>query len=259
MSADGQPAAPALPAFSEALLDTSLPVPSGVIGPDGKPAPKRFSVYRNNVVVSLVEAIEQTFPAVQRMLGEDYFKALARVFVVGNPPTSPVLMWYGAEFPAFLETFEPLAAYPYLADVARVEWSWLRAYHSEDAMPLSPGELGEVAPDTLGNMTLKIHPAAILVESAWPILSFVAANRFLPDDGMAIDLNDAQSVLITRPDLDVELMLLRPGGVLFLEQLTSGSTLGQAAEAASAEVESFDLSGVLTDFLSAGVFRTFAS
>ncbi|WP_246541960.1 DNA-binding domain-containing protein [Roseibium polysiphoniae] len=259
MSADGQPAALALPEFGEALLDTSLPVPSGVVGPDGKPAPKRFSVYRNNVVVSLVEAIEQTFPSVQRMIGEDYFKALARAFVVENPPQSPVLMWYGAEFPAFLETFEPLAAYPYLTDVARIEWNWLQAYHAEDATPLSPEELAEVAPDALGNMTFKIHPAAIVVESAWPILSFVAVNRFLPDDDMAIDLKDAQSVLITRPDLDVELMLLRPGGALFLEQLRSGSSLGQAAEAASAGAESFDLSGVLTDFLSAGVFRTLAS
>ena len=105
--------------FGEALWDPDAETPAGLIGPDGKIAPKRFSVYRNNVIVSLTEALEQTFPAIQNLLGEEYFKALARAFVVQHPPKSPVLIWYGADFAAFIEAFPPLEAYPYLATSAR--------------------------------------------------------------------------------------------------------------------------------------------
>ncbi|MEJ8473108.1 DNA-binding domain-containing protein [Roseibium algae] len=257
MPVDRAHEAASFPGFGDALLDASLPTPTGIVGPDGNPAPKRFGVYRNNVISSLIEALEQTFPAVQHMLGEEYFKALARDFVVAHPPTSPVLIWYGDEFPAFVECFKPLAPYPYLSDVARVEWAWLQAYHSQDAAPLDPSELAAVAPKDLGAMVFAVHPAVFIVQSSWPVWSLVAANRFaLGEAQVEIDFSDGQSVLVTRPHLDVELMRLRSGGALFLEKLMSGATLGVAAEETSATDHEFVLSDTLTDFLSLGVFRT---
>ncbi len=241
--------------FSDALLDGSVPVPSGVTGPDGKAAPKRFGVYRNNVIVSLIEAIEDTFPAVQTMLGEEYFKALARAFVIDHPPSSPVLIWYGGDFPAFVASFEPLAAYPYLADVARLEWAWLQSYHAEDAPTLDPSDLAAVSAEDLGGLRLEIHPAVCVVASQWPILSLFQANRAGAQDGQQTDLAEPQSVLVTRPSLEVDLMRLRPGSSVFLEALKAGTPLAGAAEASLASVPTFNLSEVLGDFLSAGVFK----
>ncbi|WP_417687124.1 DNA-binding domain-containing protein [Roseibium sp.] len=240
--------------FSEALLQPQCPMPHGIIGPDGKPAPKRFSVYRNNVAVSLVEAIEESFPAVQKMLGEEYFKALARAFVAEYPPTSPVLLWYGDRFPGFIEDFEPLKAYPYLSDVAQLEWTWLEAYHAEDAPVLDPGVLSAVDPEKLGQVRFTIHPAVRVVKSVWPVFSLVAANRFDEEGDHAIDMDDPQDVLVARPDLDVAILLLRPGAAVFLECLQEGRTLGAAAEAAASEHEAFDLGATLGDFLTNGVF-----
>ena len=113
--------------FGRALLDPQMATPDGLTGPDGETAPKRFNVYRNNVIVSLCEALGESFPAVKALLGEEYFRALAQAFVTAHPPVSPVLIWYGAGFADFLDVFPPLKAYPYLGDVARLEWSWLQA------------------------------------------------------------------------------------------------------------------------------------
>ena len=243
-----------LPVFSEALFNAQATIPAGVIGPDGKPAPKRFNVYRNNVIVSLMDAVEQTFPAVQAMLGEEYFRALAQAFVVAHPPQSPVLLWYGEAFAGFLESFEPLRAYPYLADVARIEWAWLEAYHAADAMPLDPALLSTVSSDELAGLTFKLHPAVRTIASPWPVFSLAANNRFATADAFEVELSEAQSVLITRPYLDVELRLLRPGALRFLESLELGATLSSAAESAMAGHEDFDLGATLGDFLDTGVF-----
>lgn len=243
-------------AFGEALWDPAAETPAGLVGPDGKTAPKRFNVYRNNVVASLCEALEQSFPAVGNLLGEDYFKALARAFVAEHPPSSPVLMWYGADYGDFIERFPPLQAYPYLADVARLEWAWLQAYHAADAAPLDPAEIGAVAPDAVGNIRFDKHPASRVFQSQWPVWDLVRANRFDANANTEVDLEKPQSVLITRPEFEVELVLLRPGGDVFVTALFDGATLAEAATAAGAHVKEFSLSDTLSDCLANGVFTT---
>lgn len=239
--------------FGLAMIDAEVPMPEGIIGPDGNPAPKRFNVYRNNVVVSLTEALAQTFPAIERLVGEDYFKALARVFVAEHPPSSPVLIWYGDAFPDFIEAFPPLEGYPYLADVARLEWFWLQAYHAEDIAPLDPQLLAQVPSEAVGDVRFDIHPAAAVIDSEWPVLSLALANRFAVDDASRVELQEAEPVLITRPDLEVRLHLMRPGAARFFEEL-SGATLQDAAALAAAEHPEFDLSACLSDLLAAGAF-----
>ena len=240
--------------FGKALWDPESGTPGGLIGPDGKTAPKRFNVYRNNVIVSLVEALERTFPAIKNLLGDDYFKALARDYVFKEPPTSPVLIWYGGGFADYIDTFPPLEAYPYLGDVARLEWAWLQSFHAADAPPLDPAALGAVSPALLGAVQFVPHPAVKMINSSWPLWELVRANRFEPEDAGAINLEQSQSVLITRPELEVELILLRPGGGVFLAALLGGSSLGEAAETAQAADSDFSLSECLSDFLSNGVF-----
>ncbi|HTT04417.1 MAG TPA: DNA-binding domain-containing protein, partial [Steroidobacteraceae bacterium] len=137
--------------FSAGLLAAVAVLPSGWVGPDGQPDAKRFGVYRNNVASSLIEALREGYPAVHRLVGDEYFSAVARVFIQAYPPESPVMLEYGAAFPPFLQAFEPLASLPYLADVARIERAWHEAYHSPDGAPSSPevlrGALSRVAAD----------------------------------------------------------------------------------------------------------------
>lgn len=240
--------------FGQALLDASLPSPDGVIGPDGKPAPKRFNVYRNNVIVSLIEALGDTFVAVRRLLGDEYFGALAREYIIRHPPTSPVLIWYGKSFPDFMAGFPPLQAYPYIADVGRLEWAWLQSYHAADAEPLDPAVLGDVAPDAVGQVRIERHPAARLIPSPWPIYSLIQANRFAPDDPPAVDIEEGQDVLVARPEIEVDLLCLPPGGAAFLEALFDGAALEDAAGRALTAAPEFQLPVCLQTALSAGVF-----
>ncbi|MEO9530879.1 DNA-binding domain-containing protein [Roseibium sp.] len=245
--------------FAEALLDPDSAPPDGVIGPDGMPAPKRFNVYRNNVVVSLSEALGKTYPAVRSLLGEDYFNALARAFLTEHPPVSPVLIWYGEAFADFLAAFPPLEAYPYLADVARVEWAWLQAYHAGDAAPLDPSSLAAVPPESIGSVRFARHPAACLIGSVWPVADLLRANRLEPDCDVSVDLGRSQPVLVVRPDLDVSLVVLRAGADVFISALFNGETLAEAAGAAQNEHAEFSLADCLSDCLSNGAFTSLAA
>ncbi len=247
--------APSYAAFSSALLDPERAAPAVVIGPNGKAAGKRYNVYRNNVTVSLINALAAIYPSVQRITGVDFFRAMARLHIRATPPTSPLLFEYGRDFPAFVEAYEFAQGMPWLADVARIERAWLDAYHAADAPPLSAEALAAIPPERLTEVGFAAHPATQIVRSPFSAVTILAANR--SDDAVGrIDAGTPEDALITRPDADVVVRHLPKGGAAFLTSLISGRSLGEAAATALQISSDFDIAAGITGMIEAGAFTT---
>ena len=239
--------------FATALTDPMRATPTGVVGPHSKAADKRYSVYRNNVTVSLIEALAAIYPAVQRITGVEFFRAMARFHLRSTPPTSPLLFEYGRDFPSFIESYEYARDMPWLADTARIERAWLDAYHAADAPSLSSATLAAVPPNRLGDLSFAVHPATRIVMSKYPAVAIFAMNRSTaPVAPLRSDA--AENALVTRPDMAVDVRLLSSGDATFLTSLIGGETLGAAATAALTETPSFDLSTSIAAMVEAGVF-----
>jgi hypothetical protein len=240
-------------AFAPALLDPGRVTPDAVAGPHGKAATKRYNVYRNNVTVSLINALAAVFPATQRITGTDFFRAMARFHVRATPPLSPLLFEYGRDFPDFIERYEYAKSMPWLADVARIERAWLDAYHAADAEPLAPQVLASIPPERLTDTVLTPHPATRILRSHYPAVTILAANRV--DGPVArIEANEPEDALVTRPGLEVAVRRLPPGGAVFLAHLIAVEPLGAAVSAAIADSPAFDLSANIGGMLEAGAF-----
>jgi Putative DNA-binding domain len=240
-------------AFTPALLDPRSETPTGVAGPNEKAAVKRYNVYRNNVTVSLIDALAAIFPATQRITGVEFFRAMARFHIRDTPPTSPLLFEYGRDFPGFVERYEYAQSMPWLADTARLERAWLDAYHAADMETLTPEALATIPPEGLVDVTLVPHPATRIVRSDYAAVSIFAANRTEGPVG-PIESIPPEDALITRPGLDVVVRRLPDGGAIFLTHLVSGETLGEATSAAFEASPSFDLSANIAGMVEAGVF-----
>ena len=241
--------------FSPALINPEQKTPTTITGPNGKQAVKRYNVYRNNVTVSLIEALASIYPAVQRITGVEFFRAMARFHIRATPPTSPLLFQYGHDFPAFIEQYEYAQAMPYLADTARIERAWLDAYHAADAPPLPPEALAAVPPERLADIVFTPHPATQIVCSQFPAVTIFAANRAEGPVG-TIEAVEPEDALVTRPGLEVVVRHLPPGGAIFLAHLVSGRSLGAAAAAALETVPSFGIPANITGMIEAGAFTT---
>ncbi len=231
--------------FAQALLDPDLPIPDGLVDANGLPAGRRFSVYRNNVAGSLTEALEQGFPVLQKLLGEAYFKALAAVFLRAHPPRSRLMMFYGAEMPAFLADFPPLASLPYLPDVARLEIALREAYHAADAPAVPADSFATIAPERFMQARLHLAPALRLVVSDYPVWSIWQANT---NGGTAPEMRP-EAALILRPDFDPVPHLLPAESAQFVAALQAGKTVGQAIELAGAD---FDIGPILGLLIGSG-------
>ncbi|WP_111731795.1 DNA-binding domain-containing protein [Roseovarius amoyensis] len=228
--------------FHDALLDAERPVPKGLTDGHGRPAGKRFDIYRNNVAVSLTEALELSFPCVRRLIGEENFKRVAGVFLRRHPPRTPMLMQYGADFPTFLEGFEPLSHLGYLPDVARLEQALRLSYHAADAAPADAEQLARIPPEALADTRMELAPAVRLVRSNWPVHAIWAFNM---EDGPKPQ-PDAQDVLITRPALDPLMTVTGAGTAEFVAALINGETLGTAHQRTTGAAADFDLAPALS-------------
>jgi hypothetical protein len=239
--------------LSKGLIDPDCETPARVVGPNGKGAAKRYNVYRNKVTVSLIDALVAVFPATQRITGIEFFRAMARFHVRATPPRSPLLFEYGRDFPDFIEHYEYARPMPYLADTARIERAWLDAYHAADTPPLSAQELAAIPPETVADIVFAPHPASRILRSEFPALSIFVANR---GDGPVARIENfiPEDTLITRPDQEVTVRLLPPGGAEFLTQLISGEPLGNAAAVALEASADFDLANNIAGMIAAGVF-----
>ncbi|MEL6463967.1 MAG: DNA-binding domain-containing protein [Pseudomonadota bacterium] len=229
--------------FRAALLDPEHPVPDGLTDGAGEPTTRRFAVYRNNVTVALIDALRTGFPVLCKLLGDQNFGQLARVFARAHPPSSPVMMQYGEALPAFLDTFEPLEHIGYLADVARLELALRRAYHAADALPLDPARLGALPPEVLTRTRLHLAPAVQVISSRWPIFDIWRYNTV---EGTERPRGVAQSVLVTRAEFDPTPHLLTIAQAEWLRAIQAKATLETAVDAATAHDPEFDLAPLLT-------------
>ncbi len=240
-------------AFAQALSDPARPAPPQTRGREGRPDARRFAVYRNNVAVGLIGAIEARYPIARRLVGDAFFRSMAGAFVAAEKPLTPVLIHYGKTFPDFVARFEPGREIAYLADVARLENAWVEAYHAAEAPALALDALGAIDPEDFGALRFSPHPAARLLRFAHPAASIWAAHQGT-DAPRPPEHWRAEEALVARPDADVLVRVLPPGGWDFAKALFAGATLSEASETCAGQ--DFDPGAHVVGLIEAGAFQS---
>ncbi len=239
-------------ALRSALLSaTNDAVPPGILANGIDPA-ARLDIYHSNVIGNLTGALKLTFPAVERLVGADFFAAAAARFLMAAPPTKPNLYDWGGDFPAFLPTFQSASSLPYLPDVARLEWAVGRALHAPEAPAIGLLELAELAANNQAGVRFRCHP------SVSPLALSHPAHRIwqavLSGDDVALSGIDPGSggewLIVYRARDGIDVMHLSAAGLRFAEALCNGIAL----PAALAVTENENATALLADFLAHGLF-----
>lgn len=247
---------PAHHEFATAFVDgiRSGVLPAGLTARAPDEAARRFGVYRNNVIHGLTEALRARFPALERLVGSEFFGAMAREFIRDHPPDGPILQRWGDAMPLFLDSFPPVAGLPYLADVARVELARGRAYHAADAAPVDPARLTALALDDARAIRLTLHPSVQILALTQPGGTIWAAQQ--PDGPPPPCAKDwgPETVLVARAGLaDVRVRVLPPDEAAFVAALDAGVAFGAAVRAVA---NRFDPAPALAALLAAGLITS---
>jgi hypothetical protein len=212
-----------------------------VVG-DTIPAASRLRVYRHHVFESLGVALATTFSTVHALVGDDFFRGLARAFVERSLPTQPVLAEYGAGFPVFLADDRRARVLPYLADVARLDWALNLAFQAPAGVGLTAAELAAIPAARLPDLRPVLAPGASLVSSPYPLDRIWSASQPGAAEGTVdLDGGGAHLLVLRRPD-DAAFVSLTAGEAAFVACLIDGNSLEAASMAALQADAAFDLS-----------------
>lgn len=223
----------------------------GLLADDGRQA-DRFEVHRNNTFASLIAVLQEAYPTVVALLGDDMFRRMASAYIRHEPPRANHLLDYGEGLPVFIGMSEPLSDRPWLSDVAALDWAVNAVYGAPDAETMTPDVLGAIPPETLMETPLPLKPGAVLIQSEWP----VHAIRMNPAvaDGSSRLAQRSEAVLVIRPGVDVIAVPVAPAEHAFLTALSEERPLGEAAMLALETDPAFDIQGALARHLAGGHF-----
>ncbi len=200
----------------------------------GITAAEHLLIYRRAILGTLVRALGAIHPVCKRLVGDEFFDAMSRVYARQTPSTSPDLGDYGESFGAFIADFEPASELVYLADVARLEWAWHRAFHAPDEDGIDITALGRVAPTDTHRLAFRLPRSAHLLVSDYPVQRIWQVNQEDWSGDQSVDL-DAGGVRLIVWRCGHEMRIDEPdaGEWSLLTELAAARTLGEIAAAAT--------------------------
>jgi hypothetical protein len=128
---------------------------------------ERLGIYHNAYRVRLIEALDDTYPVLHAVLGDEVFSALGEEFVAEHPSVHRSIRWYGRELAEFLGRCPPYDEQPILAELALLEWTLAEVFDAADAEPVQRAALSAVDPSAWSELQFEFHPSLRRLPLHW--------------------------------------------------------------------------------------------
>ncbi|HAT30856.1 MAG TPA: DUF2063 domain-containing protein, partial [Janthinobacterium sp.] len=125
----------------------------------------RLAIYHNAYRARMREALAEAYDKTWSYVGDDMFADLAAGYLAAHPSRFRNLRWFGGDFAAHAALALP--DYPFIAELARFEWSLGLAFDAADVAPLVAADFGALAPHEWGGLTFGLHPSLHMLELHW--------------------------------------------------------------------------------------------
>lgn len=230
---------------------------SSVLSTEKVSADLRLKIYANAYLSRLVEALQDNFPALHTLLGDDDFYALAEQYIRQYPSRSFSLRYFGDRLTDLLEQHAPYAEQSVLAEMARFEWAVWGAFDAPDVIPATLDDLQAIPPEELGNLVFDLHPSGQLLMLQWNVAELWQA---ITDEAEPIAAEQAeypQGWLVWREGLGTYFRLLEVDEAWALLKVQEGENFAYLCEGVcewvDAEHAAARVAGFMQTWLADGV------
>lgn len=190
---------------------------------------RRFEVYRVSHEANLAGALRDTYPIINRLVGEDFFKQAARAYLHAHPSRNADIHAFGMMFPAYLSGLETVKHLVYLADVARLEWLAHEAFHAAHAEAIDMARLADLPPESWTGLDLL--PSVRMMHSEYPVHRIWQVNQENWAGDASVNLDEGGVHLsVFRDGLEIALLPLEAGAYALANAMHESGNLGDAIE-----------------------------
>lgn len=234
-------------------------------GDDRLPAVERLDIYANMYFFRLLDCLAEDFPKVRAALGPERFHNLVTDYVLRHPSEHPSLRYLGRKLPEFVAGHEPSSGFPFLGDLARLEWTRAEVFDAPDSTTLSRAALSRLPQESVGEARFRFVPAFALLRFDHEVVRYWRAlddAGAAPADPAAVPhpARRKTAARVWRKDLVVYHAGLDEEETHALELALQGETLGricqvlaaglspaQATERAGRMIQAWIEDGILAD------------
>jgi len=132
---------------------------------------ERLDLYANMYFFRLRDALAEDFPKLLAVVGGARFHNLITDYLLACPSTSWTLRDLGRRLPEFLGSHALASEWPFVADLAALEWARLDVFDEADAEPLTRAELAALDRDHLASFAFGLVPAVRILTLAHDAVS----------------------------------------------------------------------------------------
>jgi hypothetical protein len=203
-------------------------IQSFIQGSDMQNVIDRVNVYRNNTFVSLKQALLSFYPVTAQVMSIEFFRFITDEFIRNFPPQNGSLLFYGDKFPCFLSTHESCKGYPFLRDLARLEWCLHECENTEDEVLLTAADfdVDDLEGIDVGLMSFVRAKHAHILDFEYMVgtLSLEVQNNNGVDN---LNIEHQQFVLVCRDEsFNAQIHLLSADDFMILKCLFGGKSMG---------------------------------
>jgi hypothetical protein len=215
--------------FKDCMLGETLDMQGQVVSNAKASAEERVHVYVEGYRLRLLEVLEDNFPGLHGLLGDEQFDAMGRAYIAANHSTHPSVRWFSQHLPEFLSSTAPYDAHPHLAEMAAFEWAQGLAFDSEDVPPLEMQALATVPPEAWGQVKFQFHPSVQRLDLQSNMPKFWQALT-AEQEPPVISSDEPMAWLIWRKELDTHWRSLSEDEAAMLDMAQHGADFGELCE-----------------------------
>ena len=130
---------------------------------------ERLRVYAEGYFHRIAQALEEDFPRVKATVGEEIFNTLIVDYLKMYPSRSVLLDEVGAKLPDLISVHLLGERFPFLADLARLEWMMIEVFHTENPPPFELSTFGALLEKGVSDLGFKMTPSFRLFKSSYDL------------------------------------------------------------------------------------------
>lgn len=233
--------------FKNSIFENASDTLDSYICENGLAAKQRLQIYRNNVFITLTKALQAIYPAIKQLVGEAFFKGVAREYITQHPSNAISLCGFGHSFADFLTYFPPIQALPYLPDVACLEWAYHEVYGERDNAPFDLDRLKTLSEEKYAEIKFKLLSASRLLASQFPILQIwqICQVKNNNDEEKVELAKEGEEILIIRRQFEIMFEKVTVGEFALLSAFSRGEKFKEACALALQIEPGFDIDSCL--------------
>lgn len=230
--------------FLAALYDDAESGPVRTIAGKGLEPSARLRIYRRSCNEAQTGALRTTYPAVLALVGAAFFEQSARSYRQAHPSASGNLQEFGAGFADHLASLTSLDGYPYLPDVARLEWQRQLTVLAADDEAIARDAIAQHLARADPPIHVGLQPCVHILASHHPVLTIwrYATDPTAADPQLT---GSGEQVVLWREDGEVAMATPDAASFACIAALTRDDALADAIATAKTIDPDFDLPACL--------------